>query len=217
MTYVQLYTRQHENSIFELVSKGYICNKEIYIKLHMREDSDYFIDRYRYFVKMAEKRVPRPDHVDFPIWCSISKRNCLKPSEGELVYVVNVPKDQIIYFDGRKWDKVLNYLYIAKDEKDQADYDDLLNKHGIDTEHFIFNGKYKRHFPFIEKKIENSWQRIFDIDEWNDYYVQANLWEIKEDWVKRIVGPDENLYDDSKGELDINHYYQLIKSKQSLY
>lgn len=36
MKTVKLYTRQHENSLYELERKNRIINKKIYIQLHMR-------------------------------------------------------------------------------------------------------------------------------------------------------------------------------------
>lgn len=100
MEYVNLYTRQHENSLYELKNKGIIQNKSLYVSLHMRDISDFFLEKYDYFVKMAAKRVPKPDDISYPIWCSVSKGNCLKPIEKEVVYAITVPKDEVIYFDG---------------------------------------------------------------------------------------------------------------------
>ena len=55
MEYVSLYTRQHENSLFELETKGQITNKKIYVKLHLLDIAPFFLDRYDLFVKMAEE------------------------------------------------------------------------------------------------------------------------------------------------------------------
>lgn len=41
MEYVNLYTRQHENSLYELKNKGIIQNKRLYVSLHMRDISDF--------------------------------------------------------------------------------------------------------------------------------------------------------------------------------
>ena len=38
--YVNLYTRQHENSLYELEREGIIRNKKLYVELHMRDISD---------------------------------------------------------------------------------------------------------------------------------------------------------------------------------
>ncbi|WP_300408464.1 DUF3841 domain-containing protein [Lagierella sp.] len=193
MERVVLYTRQHENSFYELKNKGVITNKEIYVRLHMGDIAPYFMEKYRTFVKMAEEIVPRPQGIEYPIWCSISKRNCLKPVEKELVYEIEVPKDEIIYFDSGKWDLVLNNLYIPKDEDDAIDYRKEIKSLGVKDEFNFIDGKYRGKFPEIEKKIKDSWIRIFDIDRWSDFTVQANIWQIKKEWVRRIIRPGESI------------------------
>lgn len=198
MEYVNLYTRQHKNSIFELEKTGVITNKELYIRLHMREISDWFLNKYKIFVSMAEKRVKRPKGVDFPIWCSVSKNNCLKPEENSLVYCLSVPKDEIILFSDAKWDYVLNNLYISKDEIDKKNYQDELKKLSVTDEFNFIEGKYKGMFPHIEKKIINSWDRIFDVETAGEYELQANLWHIKKSWVKHVVYFGEDLFEIAK-------------------
>lgn len=190
---VILYTRQHENSLYELKSKGRITNKEIYVRLHMLDIAPYFMEKYRLFVKMAEKIVPRPEGSEYPIWCSISKRNCLRPIEKEVVYEIEVPKSEVIYFDGGKWDYVLNNIYIPKDEEDRINYHKEIYALGVNDEYNFIDGKYKGMYPEIEEKIRNSWDRIFQIDNWSDFVVQANIWHIKKDWVLRIIKPGEKI------------------------
>ncbi|WP_297281602.1 DUF3841 domain-containing protein [uncultured Anaerococcus sp.] len=190
---VILYTRQHENSLYELKNKGIITNKEIYVRLHMMDIAPYFLDKYGIFIEMAEKIVPRPEGSDYPIWCSISKRNCLKPIVNEVVYEIEVPNEEIIYFDGSKWDYVLNNLYIPKDEEDKNNYKKELEQLGVSDEYNFIEGKYKGQYPDIEKKIIDSWDRIFDIDTWSDFIVQANIWRIKEEWVMRILRPGDPI------------------------
>lgn len=194
MDYIHLYTRQHENSIYELEQKGRITNKEIYIKLHMRDIAPFFLEKYSTFTQMAQKRLPRPKDVNYPIWCSVSKENCLRPIEKELVYALRVPKKELIYFDGGKWDFVLNNLYLPKNKEDEAAYLRELKKHGINNSFELLLDKNKGIYLIFEKRIKESWERIFDIDDWNPFIVQANLWQIKEEWVKHILGPGEDLF-----------------------
>lgn len=195
METVNLYSRQHENSLQELNSQNLVTNKKIYIQLHLGDISDFFLERYDYFVQMAEKRVNRPTGIEYPIWCSISKYNCLKAVDKSVVYCLSVPKNEVIFFDGGKWDYVLNNLYIPKDDKDREDYLAYIKKLGVKDEFNFISGKYKGLYPEIERKIKNSWERIFDIDIWNKFSVQANLWQIKKEWIKHIVYPGENLFD----------------------
>lgn len=195
MDYINLYTRQHENSLHELEQKGRITNKEIYIKLHMGDISDFFLEKYSHFTNLAEKIVARPPDVAYPIWCSVSKENCLKPIEKELVYALRVPRDQILYFDGTKWDFVLNNLYLPSDIDDEKRYLKELNKNGINNSFELLLDKNKKLYQLFEDEITSSWQRIFDIDDWNPFAVQANLWEIKKEWVMHILRPGDDIFE----------------------
>lgn len=190
---VTLYTRQHENSLYELDKKGIITNKEIYVRMHMRDISDFFLEKYRLFVKMAEKIVPRDESTEYPIWCTVSKKYCLRPIDKEVVYELEVPKEEIIYFDGAKWDLVLNNLYIPLDEEDGLKFNKEIASLGVTDSFNFIDGKYKGMYPEIEKKIRDSWQRIFIIDQFSEISIQANLWKIKGEWVKRIIRPGEEI------------------------
>lgn len=195
MDYIHLYTRQHENSLYELEQKGRITNKEIYIKLHMGDIADFFLDKYSHFTSLAEKIVERPKDVAYPIWCSVSKENCLKPIEKELVYALRVPRDQVLYFDGTKWDFVLNNLYLPSDSEDEKRYLKELNKHGISNSFELLLDKNKKLYQLFEEEITSSWQRIFDIEDWNPFSVQANLWEIKAQWVMHVLKPGDDIFE----------------------
>lgn len=210
MDTVTLYTRQHENSLYELERKGRMTNKRLYVELHMRDIAPFFLEKYDHFVRLAEAILPRPDDAPYPIWASISKKNCLKPIDKELVYCLEVPVDQIIYFDGGKWDLVLNDLYIPKDAADAKKYANQLKQLHVDNQYEFLHGKYQGFFPDIEKKIIDSWERIFEIDKWDIFAVQANLWEIQKEWVKHIVRPGEDFFEITKDMVDSDHekYYR---------
>lgn len=195
MKTVNLYTRQHENSLHELEKKGYMTNKELYVRLHMGDIAEWFLAKYNYFVMLAEKRIPRPSKIEYPIWCSISQKNCLKPVEKSIVYCLEVPEDEVIYFSGKKWDLVLNNLYIPLDENDDKHFQKQIEELGLEGTFYFIDGKYKGLYPNIEKEIIQSWDRIFKIDEWNIFDVQANLWHIKKEWVRHLVYPGEDLFE----------------------
>lgn len=161
----------------------------------MRDISDFFLEKYDYFVKMASKRVTKPNDISYPIWCSVSKMNCLKPIEKEIVYAVTVPKDEVIYFDGAKWDLVLNNQYVPLDENDAKRFENSLKKCGANKVYNIFEKKYNGIFDDIREEIIASWEQIFEITDRSEFVVQANLWQIKEEWIKHIVYPVDDFFE----------------------
>ena len=55
----------------------------------------------------------------------------------------------------------------------------------------FFEGRYKGKYPEEVSRIRDSWKRAFRIDNWTIFNVCGNLWEIKEEWVKKIIRPGE--------------------------
>ena len=190
---LRLYTRQNYKTLTQLERDGRIINQRAYVRMHFGDMAQHYLDSYDWFTAEAAKRVPKPDDVTASIWCSISAQNCLKPINGTVVYVLDVPKDQVIYFDEAKWDYVLNRIYIPADEDDRAAYKKHLNALGVQNGFDFFQGRYKGMYPREEERIRESWKRVFDIDNWTIFNVCGNIWEIRREWVQQIVRPGEPL------------------------
>lgn len=193
METVTLYTRQNDKTLAQLERDGRIVNERLYVRLHFGDCADLFLESYEWFAREASKRVPRPDDGRLSIWCSISRENCLKPIPGTVVYVLDVPKEQVIYFDDEKWDYVLNRIYLPKDMEDREAYRRHLKEIGVDNGFEFFQGRYKGMYPEEERRIRESWNRVFEIDRWSVFNVCGNIWEIRQEWVQRIVHPGEDV------------------------
>ena len=190
---VLLYTRQNEKTLAQLARDGRIINSRVYVRLHFGDMAEHYLQKYDWFTAEAAKRVPKPADVQASIWCSISARNCLRPIEGTVAYVVEAPREQVIYFDEGKWDYVLNNIYLPRDEEDRAAYRRHLKALGVANGYEFLQGRCRGMYPQEEQKIIDSWQRIFTIDEWTIFNVCGNLWEIRQEWVRQIVHPGETI------------------------
>ncbi len=190
---VRLYTRQNDKTLYQLERDGRIINQRAYVEMHFGDIAPLFMESYDWFTKEAAKRVAKPDDVHAPIWCSISADNCLKPIPGTVVYVLEAPEENVMYFDDVKWDYVLNRIYLPKDEEDAAAYKQHLKDIGVANGFEFFQGRYKGKYPEEERKIRESWLRCFEIDNWTIFNVCGNLWEIRKEWVKKVVRPGEAI------------------------
>jgi hypothetical protein len=184
---VTLFTRQDIKSLEDIKVSGVHRIKRKYIEEQFDDIAEYYISLYKWFVDKASKKVPKPEDVEFPIWCAISKENMLRPIKGTVVYVLEVDKSEVIYFDGQKWDLVLNHLYIPKDAEDRKLYIKGIEEKGLDNTFSFIDGKYSHFYPLEKKRVMDSWMRIFEIENWNVFNVQANIWEIREDMIKEII------------------------------
>lgn len=184
---VTLWTRQDIRSLEELKNNGVIRIKRKNLEEKFDLISDHIIYLYNWFVNAANKIVPKPEGVEFPIWCSISEQYMLRPTSEQVVYVLEVDKSEIIYFDGIKWDYVLNHHYVPKDEKDAEEYEKYIESKGFKNS-FSFIDKRTSHFyPEERKKVMDSWIRVFDTDVWDIFRIQANIWEIRPDMVIDVI------------------------------
>lgn len=190
---VRLYTRQNDKTLYQLERDGRIINQRAYVEMHFGDIAPLFMESYDWFTKEAAKRVAKPDDVHAPIWCSISVENCLKPIPGTVVYVLEAPEEKVMYFDDVKWDYVLNRIYLPKDEEDAAAYKQHLKDIGAANGFEFFQGRYKGKYPEEERRIRDSWLRCFEIDKWTIFNVCGNLWEIRKEWVRKIVRPGESI------------------------
>ena len=215
METMRVYSRQHENSIYELANQGVITNKEIYVRLHMAQDADFFIQQYRTFVEMAEKHLPKPEGVEFPIWTSIDFKGARHPEPNSVPYAIDVPKDQIIIFDGMKWDYVLNLLYLPQDDTDKQAYLKELKRLGIESEYFLSDPKNRGRYPELEKKIKESWMRIFDITDSHPMHLQGNLWQIQRDWVKGVIHFGEPVVESDSMTFDLAQEVERVQANQA--
>ena len=179
---VTLYTRQNDKTLRQLERDGRIINHRAYVEMHFGDIAPLFMESYDWFTKEAAKRVPKPEDVHAPIWCSISPDNCLKPIEGTVVYILEVPEDKVMYFDDVKWDYVLNRIYLPDDEEDEKAYKQHLKDIGVSNGFEFFQGRYKGMYPEEEARIRESWKRAFRIDKtfvllfWRAPWYHYGLW-----------------------------------------
>lgn len=188
---VTLWTRQDIKSVDELKKNRVIRIEKKHLIEKFGDMSDYIIKLYSWFVEEASKKIPKPEEVEFPIWCATSKESTLGTTKNTVVYILEVDESEIIYFDSLKWDRVLNHLYVPKDAKDEEEYIRNIKNKGFKDEFSVMDSNIIHFYPEEKKKIIDSWTRVFTIDKWDPFRVQANIWEIRPDMIKEIVYHEE--------------------------
>lgn len=180
---VTLWTRQDIKSLDIIKKTGIYRVKREYIEDQFEDITDHYLSAYKWLVKAAAKIVPKPEGVEYMVWCSISDKNMLRPIPNTIVYKLKLPKQKVVYLDGSKWDYVLNHMYIPKDHEDEKAYREEMRDKGFNDSVSLIKGKYAHFYPLERQKIIDSWDRVFQIDNWNIFSTQANIWEIREDMI----------------------------------
>ncbi len=182
-----LWTRQDKRILEDLNSKGRFTIAEKHIEEKQMDISSYYLNMYRWFSDKASSKVERPSGARYPIWCSVSEEYMLRKTEDTVVLKLEVPKENIIYFNGGRWDMALNHMYIPKDEDDDKEFKSELKKRGITNSFSLVEGPNAKFYPDLKRKIVASWDRVFEIENWSDIFtLQANIWEIKSEWILEI-------------------------------
>lgn len=183
---VRLWTRQHKNILDELEKHGTYRVKKEYIAEKMDTFSNYYLSLYEWYGKNAEKLVPRPDGVIYPIWLSTSSDMMLQPTEDTVILEIEVDKKDIIYTDLERWGYVVNYFYLPTGPEDEERHNEELKKYGINNQTSLIMGDMGNFYPLLKNKIIKSWERLFEPFEYKGQVVQATIWEIKKEWIKDI-------------------------------
>ncbi len=181
-----IFTRQNESALKILEQEGVFRIRPEWIRHKYGDISAHFMKNYDWLSHESAKRVPRPKGVSYPIWCSVDEGYMLREVPGEVVFKLNMPKDQIVYFDSTKWDLILNHMYVPTDPEDEKAFYDELKRRGIKNPFTLLDDAESRFYPDLVMKIRKSWERLFEIREWNMFTVQANIWEFTDDHIVEI-------------------------------
>lgn len=190
---IRLYTRQSDKTLLMLEHGGRIVNQRVYVQLHFGDMSKHYLECYDWFAAQAARRVPKPEGAELSIWCTPNVKNCLPPIEGTVVYAVDAPEEQVVFFDDAKWDYVLNHRYLPANDADEAAYRKHLQDIGATNSFEFFEGRYAGKYPEETQRVRDSWMRVFDPVERTCPTVCGNIWEIRQEQIVRIFRPGETV------------------------
>lgn len=188
---VRLWTRQDRRCLPILETRGRFTNTQYYLQEKFGDITPFFTSLYDWFVEKAQQKVPKPADVKYPIWCSVAEEYMLRPTPEEVVLVIEKDESEVVYFDGTRWDLVLNHMYIPADEEDDRQYGKRLKALGIKDRHSLIEGREGVIYPEERRIVLDSWPRVFEIPEWDYFRIQANIWEITTDEVVQVITQED--------------------------
>ena len=122
--------------------------------------------------------------------------------EQDLLYVyalqlelggLEVPKDEIVFFDMQDWNKVVQLKYIGETEGEESAFQQELKARGLLPADVMLTNFY----PELKQMTLDSWQRLFRHQEALKrgeaapiHSLQAGLWCIRREWVIRRNGQE---------------------------
>jgi len=176
----KVWTRQHKNVLNELKNKGVYKVKERYIRKKLDTCADIYLDVYKWLRNQVSKRMDIPKRANYPIWLTVEEDLKLPMADGYVFFELEIPKDKIMIFDMAKWDYIVNYLYLPKNDEDRKRFKEKLDKYNISVESDIYLEDF---YPMLKREMTSSWERLFDENiQLSDQKVGIS-WELKEEWV----------------------------------
>lgn len=184
-TKITIWTQQSKKVKELLDQEQSLTVKKRYIEQKYGAEAKIFLRAYDFFVKKAKKIVEKPVDAEYPFWAAADPQTALSGGGGFLIKL-KVPQDKVIFFDQKKWNKILNLSYIADDQEDLKDHKKNLKKYGITDDSEVI---LSPHYPILKNKIEKSWEKLFETKNtaFNTEIKGAAVWKLHPQWVEEII------------------------------
>ncbi len=183
---IRLYTSQAKPVVEALYRDGVCFSKREYVKRKYQETAQIFTTTYDFYVSEAINYVPKPDEAEYPYWAFTEAYNVDTSGNGDII-TLEVPIEDVVFFDMFDFTKMLRMKYIGENEEDEANYKELLENYGIKKETDIMLTGFH---PVLKNQVLESWKRLFknhisirngtNVDVKS---VQVGLWQIKKEWI----------------------------------
>lgn len=175
-----LYTAQAQVVVDTIERDGVYHVKTAYVDQKYGDQAWIFKQAYSFFARYAGQYVPKPEGAESGIWVYYDEK-WVGAQRGSWVLKLEVPASQVVSFDLRVWNKMLNLQYVPADEADGQRFEHKLETMGVGQSMQAFSTPF---YPLIKREIEASWQRLFtSAAGCTPEYLQAGLWEIRHEWV----------------------------------
>ena len=177
---ITLYTAQAPVVMETLNTYGIYCVKMAFVDQKYGDQAWIFKEAYSFFAQNAARILPLPEGSQTAIWAYADEK-WTGANVGSWALELQVPRDQVILFDLRLWNKILNLNYIGEDEDDERRFEERLESMGIQYPTQVFSTPF---YPQLKQEIRKSWQRLFGSDaNCPQAYLQAGLWELRQEWI----------------------------------
>lgn len=173
-----LWTAQTSQVMEELAKNGINYVKEQYITEKYKEAAWSFQLAYQFLAKEAKKRISKPEEAESLIWLYKDPKWIFSGRDTTLLQL-SIPADEIILFDLRKWNRILN-LSLLGTPAEEAKFEQELARQGIANSSDVFANPY---YPLLKKKITDSWQKLFENTDIEESYLQGACFSLKKEWI----------------------------------
>ncbi len=177
---VIMWTAQTQIVLDTLEKDGVYYVKKQYIDEKYQETAWSFRLAYHFLGEGMEKRVPRPAKAESPVWLYKDPK-WTGAQGGAPLMKLEVPQEELLLFDMRKWNKILNMSLVGTEEERRS-FDKELERQGVTDASDVLK---KPFYPALKRKIMKSWEKLFEETDVEETYLQGAVWRIKREWMVR--------------------------------
>lgn len=176
---VEAYNQLLKNNILYCLDNKYIWSE--------------FLKPYSWMINQMELKIGKKEYENqYPIWAwfQYSNSNKKKPNLKDLCLLekgtngvrieFEKPNHEVLLSDFIKWYYVLNHWYIPTNNLKEECFNDLLKQNNLKF------GDIENYTSEINNIIQNSWNKIFDLNKINNKSVQATIWNIKKEEIINV-------------------------------
>jgi len=175
---IELWTAQAPAVLDALERDGLSYVKKEYILKKYGASAWIFLTAYDFFVKEASRLLPRPPEAESPVWLYRDPRWAMQGA-GTALLRLAVPRDQVLLFDLRDWNRILN-LSLLGSEQEREQFEKRLREKGIGAPSDVFATPF---YPMEKQQIRKSWEKLLRAPLPEDGYVQAAAWMLRSEWI----------------------------------
>jgi hypothetical protein len=187
---VTLYTAQSPIVLETIERDGVSRVRLAYVDKKYGDTVWIFREAYSFFREQASGILPCPAEAESAVWLYRDSRWCFMTPDSVLM-TFRIPQEQVLFFDHRVWNRILNLEYLGKDEKDEERFEKELKNIGLSGTHKLFSTSF---YPMQRRKVRDSWKRLFTSAEGcPEEYLQAAVWELRKEWLVDVKNaPEKN-------------------------
>lgn len=179
---VTLWTAQRQVVLDTLVRDGVYLVKRAYIDEKYQETAWIFREVYSFFREAASKLLIPPEGAQSAIWLYQDPQWAGVSSDSYLLKL-EVPVEQVIFFDLRLWNRILNLQFLGKDVHEEQAFVRELEQLGLKSTIPLFQTPY---YPLQRRAIRQSWKRLFELPLPPETYCQAAAWILEKEWLREV-------------------------------
>lgn len=150
--------------------------KEEYVRKKYGDTAWIFRTAYTFLVREMERRVPKPLKAESPVWIFRDRNRVFCPA-GAILYELEIPREEMIIFDLRKWQDILSLRPLGPGrEAILAD----MKRQGVGDATDVFARPF---YPLLRRQITDSWKDLLQAEEPEETWQQGAVWQLKKEWI----------------------------------